>query len=76
MVSFFKSIQQVLGSILSGVPDSLRIVLDFVWKVRWFIVGGWLTLMVYSVVTKVLPFLMWGWIVKSIVGSFVPFLSL
>ena len=69
MLGVLKSIQSVFASILSGVPDSLRVVLDFIWKCRWFIVGGWVAFSLYTMAMKVLPFLMWSWVIKSIVGS-------
>jgi len=74
MVSWLKSLQAVFTSILSDIPEGLRVVLDFVWKARWFIVGGYVALLLYTLVMKVLPFLMWTWVVKSIVGSVFSFL--
>ena len=74
MVSFFKSLQAVFTSILSDIPEGLKVVLDFIWKARWFIVGGYVALLIYTLVMKVLPFLMWTWVVKSIVGSVFSFL--
>lgn len=74
MVSWFKSLQGLFTSILSDIPEGLRVVLDFVWKARWFIVGGYVALLIYTLVMKVLPFLMWTWVVKSIVGSVFSFL--
>lgn len=74
MVSWFKSLHAVFTSILSDIPEGLRVVLDFVWKARWFIVGGYVALLLYTLVMKVLPFLMWTWVIKSIVGSVFSFL--
>jgi len=74
MVSWLKSLQGLFTSILSDIPEGLRVVLDFVWKARWFIVGGYVALLIYTLVMKVLPFLMWTWVVKSIVGSVFSFL--
>ena len=74
MVSFFKSLQAVFTSILADIPEGLKVVLDFIWKARWFIVGGYVALLIYTLVMKVLPFLMWTWVVKSIVGSVFSFL--
>ena len=74
MVSFFKSLQAVFTSILSDIPEGLKVVLDFIWKARWFLVAGYVGLMVYSLVTKVLPFLMWSWVIKSVLGSVFSFL--
>lgn len=74
MVSWLKSLQGLFTSILSDIPEGLRVVLDFVWKARWFIVGGYVALLIYTLVMKVLPFLMWTWVAKSIVGSVFSFL--
>ena len=74
MVSFFKSLQAVFTSILADIPEGLKVVLDFIWKARWFIVGGYVALLLYTLVMKVLPFLLWSWVIKSIVGSVFSFL--
>ena len=74
MVSWFKSLHAVFTSILSDIPEGLRVVLDFIWKARWFIVGGYIVLLLYTLVMKVLPFLMWTWVIKSIIGSVFSFL--
>jgi len=74
MIGIMKSLYEVFQTVLAGVPETLRVVLEFVWKARWFLIGLWVSLVVYSLVTKVLPFLMWTWVVKSIVGSVFSFL--
>jgi hypothetical protein len=74
MIGVLKSVYEIFQTILAGVPETLRVLLEFVWKARWFIVGLWVSLVVYSLVTKVLPFLLWSWVVKSIVGSVFSFL--
>lgn len=74
MVNLFKSLQAVFTSILADIPEGLRVVLDFIWKARWFIVGGYVALLIYTLVMKVLPFLMWTWVAKSIVSSVFSFL--
>jgi len=45
-----------------------------VWRVRWFLLVGWLGWLTFQVVTQVLPYLMWTFIIKSIVGSVFSFL--
>jgi len=42
MVGFFKSLQSVFSGILADLPDGVRIVTEFVWRVRWFLLVGWL----------------------------------
>ena len=74
MVGFLKSLQSVFNGILADLPDGVRIVTEFVWRVRWFLLVGWLGWMVFQLVTQVLPYLMWTWVIKSIVGSVFSFL--
>lgn len=69
MIGFIKSLQEVFQSVLAGVPEGLRVVLEFVWKVRWFLVGGYVALLLYTLVMKVLPFLLWSWAIKTTLGS-------
>lgn len=69
MIGFIKSLQEVFQSVLAGVPEGLRVVLEFVWKVRWFLVGGYVALLLYTLVMKVLPFLLWSWAIKATLGS-------
>ena len=74
MIGIMKSLYEVFQTVLAGVPETLRVLLEFVWKARWFLVGLWVSLVVYSLVTKVLPFLLWSWVIKSVVGSVFSFL--
>ena len=75
MIGFLKSLQDAFQSVLAGVPESLRVITEFVWKARWFIVGYVVLATLYAVVMKVLPFLLWSWAIKATVGSFLSFLS-
>jgi hypothetical protein len=75
MIGFLKSLQDVFQSVLAGVPESLRVILEFVWKARWFIVGYVVLATLYAVVMKVLPFLLWSWAIKATVGSFLSIFS-
>ena len=75
MVGFFKSLQSVFSGILADLPDGVRIVTEFVWRVRWFLLVGWLGWLTFQVVTQVLPYLMWTFIIKSVVGSVFSVLS-
>ena len=69
MIGFLKSLQDVFQSVLAGVPESLRVILEFVWKARWFIVAYVVLATLYAVVMKVLPFLLWSWAIKATIGS-------
>ena len=75
MVSFLKSLQAAFQSVLSDVPEGLRVVFEFVWKARWFIVGGFVLYSLYTMVMVALPFLMWSMVIKMVLGSFLSFLS-
>ena len=74
MVSFFKTLQSALAGIFSELPEGVKLLTEFLWKARWFLLVGWLGWLVFEVVTKVLPYLMWTWVIKSIVGSVFSFL--
>jgi len=69
MLGMLKSLQSVFTSILTDIPEGVKIVLEFVWKCRWFILVGFVSYLVYTLVMKVLPYLMWLWVIKSIFGS-------
>ena len=69
MVSFLKSLQSVLTGIVGELPEGIKVVTEFVWRIRWFLLVGWLGWMVYQMVTQILPYLMWSWVIKSVVGS-------
>ena len=69
MVSFLKSLQAMFGSIFAELPDGIKVLTSFVWKCRWFIVGGYVSWMVYTLLMKVLPLLMWSFVIKSVLGS-------
>jgi len=75
MVSFLKSLQAVFQSVLSDVPEGLRVIFEFVWKIRWFIVGGFILYSLYTMMMVALPFLMWSMVIKMVLGSFLSFLS-
>jgi hypothetical protein len=68
MVAVLKSLQSMLTGILTDLPDGVKMVTEFLWKVRWFLLIGWLGWMVFQVVTQVLPYLMAVLVVKSLLG--------
>ena len=69
MVSLLKSLQSVLSGLFADLTDGVRIVTEFVWRCRWFIVGGFVAVGLYHMVMTVLPFLLWTWAIKMVVGS-------
>jgi hypothetical protein len=68
MVAVLKSLQSMLTGILTDLPDGVKMVTEFLWKVRWFLLIGWLGWMVFQAVTQVLPYLMAVLVVKSLLG--------
>ena len=75
MVSLFKSLQGILSGIVSELPEGIKVVTEFVWRIRWFLLVGWLGWLTFQVVTQVLPYLMWTFIIKSVLGSVFSVLS-
>ena len=69
MVSLFKSLQSILSGIFSELPEGVKVVTEFVWKARWFLLVGWLGWMVYQMVMVALPYLLISWGVKMVLGS-------
>ena len=69
MVSFWKSLQGILSGIFSELPEGVKMVTEFVWKARWFLLVGWLGWLTFQVVTQVLPYLMWSYLIKMVLGS-------
>ena len=66
VLSSFKSI---LTDILKDMPEVVTMVTDFLWKCRWFIVGGLVLIGVYQLVMVVLPYLMWYFLSKLIIST-------
>ena len=76
MVSFLKSLQSIFSKVLSDLPDGVKVVTEFVYRVRWFIVWGFVLVGLYNMVMTVLPYLMWSFIIKMVVGSIFSFIAL
>lgn len=55
-----------LAEVLKDMPEGLRVMTELVWKVRWFLFAGW----VVYLVTQILPYLVVGWVVKSLFSFF------
>ena len=69
MISFFKSVQSVVQQLVGELPEGVRILTEFLWKSRWFLVSGFLLYMVYNVVMTALPFIMWSFAIRTVVGT-------
>lgn len=76
MVGFLKSLQAIFQAIIGDLPEGLRVVTEFLWKIRWFIVWGFVLYSLYTMVMVALPYLMWSFIIKMVVGSLFSFFSL
>lgn len=76
MVSMWKSLQSMFTEAFADMPEGLKVVTEFVWKIRWFLMMGFVLFGVYQLVMVVLPYLMWTFIIKMVVGSIFSFISL
>jgi hypothetical protein len=76
MVGMWKQVQEVLAGLLADMPEGLKVLTEFVYRVRWFIVWGVVAVGMYNVVMVALPYLMWSFIIKMVVGSIFSFISL
>jgi len=65
-----------LTDILAELPEGLKVVTEFLWKCRWFIVWGFILSAVYNAVMVALPFFLWSMAIKMVVGSLFSFFSL
>jgi hypothetical protein len=74
MVSFLKSLQAIFQSIIRDLPDGVRLITEFVWKIRWFIVSGFVLYALYTIVMVALPYLMWSFVIKMILSAVIPFI--
>ena len=71
MVGILKSLSEVMKAITADIPEGVKVILDFIWKARWFLLVGWVVWMVVQVV----PYLLMVWAIKSTFG-FLSFLFL
>lgn len=55
-----------LADVLKDMPEGMRVMTEFIWKIRWFVFVGW----VMYLVTQVLPYLMVAWFVRSLLSFF------
>ena len=69
MVSLFKSLQGILSGIFSELPEGVKVVTEFVWKARWFLLVGLVLWMVYQMVMVALPYLLISYGIKMVLGS-------
>ena len=76
MIGMWKQVQEVLAGLLADMPEGLKVVTEFVYRIRWFIVWGVVAVGMYNVVMVMLPYLMWSFIIKMVVGSIFSFISL
>lgn len=69
MVSFLKSLQSVLQNVLGELPEGLKVVTEFLYRMRWFIAGGFVLYGLYHMMMVVLPILMWSFLIKTVLGA-------
>lgn len=68
------SIKSILSSLIGDLPEGLQMVTEFLYRIRWFVIGGLVLIGVYMMVMSVLPYLMWYLIIKMVVGSLASFI--
>lgn len=76
MLGFLKSFQAVVGEVLKDMPEGIKVVTEFLYKIRWFLVGGLVVYGLYQMVMVVLPYLLWTLVIKMIIKSVVSLLIL
>ena len=69
MVGFLKSLQSLFTGLFSELPEGVRAVTEFLWRIRWFLLVGWVLWMVYQMVMVALPYLLISWGIKMVLGS-------
>lgn len=75
MLGILKSLQSVFASIVSDLPAGLQVVLDFIWKARWFLVMGFILYSLFQAAMVALPYLLWSMVIKMAVGALFSFFS-
>ena len=69
MVSFLKSLQSLLSGVFAELPEGVKVLTEFVWRIRWFLLVGWVLWMVYNAVMVALPYLLISFGVKMVLGG-------
>lgn len=72
----WKMLSDYASEFFADMPEALRVVLEFVWKARWFIIALAAMAIVYNIVMVVLPYLMWMIILKQVFGGFLSIFTL
>mgnify|MGYP006919642915 CR=1 FL=1 len=58
--------------IVKDMPEGIKMVTEFLWRARWFLLVGWVGWLVVGVVSQLVPYLMAVILIKSagpVVGS-------
>lgn len=61
---------------LAELPEAIRVVLEFVWKARWFILALVAMTILYNIIMVVLPYIIWTIILKQVFGGFITLFTL
>jgi hypothetical protein len=65
----WKLFKENISDIVAGMPEVFRIIFEFLWKARWFIVASIAMLVTYNIVMALLPYIIWTFILKNIFGG-------
>lgn len=72
----WKIFKDNIAEVVAGMPEVFRIIFEFLWKARWFIVATVAIVAAYHVVMVVLPYLLWAFILKKVFGGLFALFSL
>ena len=70
--TLLKGLSGFVGDIFKDIPEGVKVLTEFVWKVRWFLLMGWVSWLVVGVVSQLVPYVMTVLLIKSagpVVGS-------
>ena len=62
MIGLLKGWAGSFAEVFTNLPDGLRTITEFIWRIRWFLFAGWCVYLM----TVVLPYLMIAWFVNSL----------
>lgn len=68
ILSYMKSLSDLFSTFVNDLPEGLKVLTEFVWRLRWFLFATFVMVGVYHVVMVMLPFLLWSWVIKSSIG--------
>lgn len=74
--SLWKMLSDHASEFFADMPEALRVVFEFVWKARWFIIALAAMVIIYNIIMVVLPYIIWMVILKQVFGGFLTLFTL